>query len=202
MRLLLQFLFLCLSASVFSQFHDQNIKGIKTVQQAVDYAKRYREVSVGIVDAERDVFLFDSVDTTQLEAYIGETKTVYRRRTKFIKDTSVYLASLHTIVFDELKISADSAHVLATQIEKMYDRGVSTWGLMKSFENESCRFESGPVTQEELEQRYHLISNDLKNGDLLKQPSKDHPDYPVILIFREVVHKVPAFFVIAYNVAE
>lgn len=167
----------------------------------MEYAKRYREVSVGIVDAERDVFLFDGVDTSQLDAHIGEVKTVYRRRTKFIKDTSVYLASVHTIVFDELKISADSAHFLAEKMEQMYDRGVSTWGLMKAFENESCRFESGPVTREELEQRYGFVLNGLKNGDLIIRPNADHSDYPVILIFREAVHKVPAFFVISYNVA-
>lgn len=184
-----------------AQFHDNNIPKINSLEAAKEYADRYREVTFGIVNSEMDVFLFDVVDTTDMGASIGTTNTIYRRRTKFLKDTMVTLVNVQVIEFDQNKISIDSANVLISQILEKFNSGSSYWNLMKEYRNESCTFNSGPSTTELLHKRFGSTLEDRKRDEIFKWSYSNRPNLPVIIIIQEEAHPVPAFYAISYNVS-
>lgn len=201
MNRILLLIFGCVCLSAYGQFHDNNIPKIESVDAAKEYADRYREVSVNLVNSEMDVFLFDEVDTGNMKASVGKISTIYRRRTKFLKDTVVTLVNVQTIEFDHDKISIDSANVLIDEIIKKYNAGTSYWNLMKQYRSESCKFNSGPSPTELLKKRYGCTLEDRKKDEIFKWSYSNRPSLPIIIIINEEAHPVPAFWAISYNVA-
>ena len=83
--------FACLSTLFsFSQNHEENVKSIITIEQANSYAADYREVSVSLMNAEMDAMFFDDIDTSNLEKYVGVSKTFFGRTTKLIEEIRLY----------------------------------------------------------------------------------------------------------------
>lgn len=190
-----------LSHGVCAQFHDANIPKINTLQAAEEYANRYEEVSFGLVNSELDVFLFDNVDLTNLSSSVGKINTIYRRRTKFLKDTNIIMLNVQVIEFDPDKVSLDSANVLIETIISKYESGLSYWYLMKEYQSSSCKFEGGPMSTELLESRFGSTFEERKEDDIFKWKYADTPNRPIVIIIHEEAHSVPAFFAISYNSA-
>ena len=189
------------SYGAYAQFHDDNIPKITSLQAAEEYAGRYKEVSFGLVNSELDVFLFDNVDITNMSASVGKINTIYRRRTKFLKDTSITMLNVQVIEFDPVKISPDSANVIIAEIIKKYKSGTSYWNLMKEYRSSSCKFEGGPISTELLEKRFGSTLEGRKKDDIFKWSYSNRPNLPIIIIIHEEAHPVPAFYAISYNVA-
>ena len=195
------FLFLFSCFAVNAQFHDDNLWQINTVEQAKEYSSKYREVSFGIVNAEMDVVLFDNVDTTDLKASVGQVNTIFKRRTKFIKDTSIAMVNIQMIEFNYDKVTVDSAHVLIDRFISSYQSGASYWDLMKEFNSETCMFTSGPYSLSDLIERFGNVLEGRKAQDIIKWSYSNRPNLPCVIIIDQEVHKVPAFYSISFNVA-
>jgi hypothetical protein len=190
---------LCFTAN--AQFHDKNIPKITSVKAAEEYAGRYSEVSFGLVNSEMDVFLFDNVDTTDMPSSVGTINTIYRRRTKFLKDTTITMLNVQVIEFDSGRISLDSANFLIAEIIKKYENGTSYWNLMKEYRNESCKFEGGPVSTELLKERFGSTLEQRRKDEVFKWSYSNRPNLPIVIIIHEEAHSVPAFYAISYNIS-
>lgn len=192
------FLFSCVTVS--AQFHDDNVSRINTIEEAREYASKYREVSFGVVNSESDVVLFDNVDTTNLKASIGQINTIYKRRTKFIKDTSIAMVNIQVIEFNYEKLSLDAANVLIDAFISRYKSGDSYWDLMKEFSGEKCKFTSGPCSLNDLADRFGNVFERKKTHDIFKWSYANKPNLPFLIIIDQKVHSVPAFYSISFNV--
>lgn len=193
------FVFSCLVAN--AQFHDDNVARISTVEQAREYANKYREVSFGIVNSEMDVLLFDNVDMTNLKASVGQVNTVYKRRTKFIKDTSISMVNIQIIEFNYDKVTVDSANLLMDSFISRYEGGASFWDLMKEFSGETCTFTSGPYPLNDLYERFGNVVEGKKTKDIFKWSNSKNANLPCVIIIDQEVHPVPAFYSISFNVS-
>ncbi|GEM_PF-6991506 len=189
------------NAIAFGQFHDRNVTGITSLEDAQDYASRYSEVSFGLVNSELDVFLFDNVDTNDMAASVGKINTIYRRRTKFLKDTSITMLNVQVIEFNHEIVSLDSANAVIEEIIRKYEEGTSYWYLMKEYQNESCHFSGGPAPAELLKERFGNTMEERKKNDIFKWSYSNRPNLPVVIIIHQEAHSVPAFYAISYNVA-
>jgi hypothetical protein len=185
----------------FGQFHEMNIRKISDLAEAESYASRYGEVSFGIVNAELDVLLFDSVDLSNMRASVGKVNTLYQRRTKFLKDTVVTMMNLQVISFEMEHLSSDSTDLLIERIIADHQQGMSYWNLMKKYESGGCHFSSGPIQTDHLVPRYGINLVDRKKSELIQWRYPNQPNLPVLIIIDEEAHPVPAFYAISYNVA-
>ena len=198
--LLLLLASLCLGAS--AQKHDEAIRGINSLDEAKSYASQYSEVSFGIINAELDVFLFDKVDMDNPSASVGQVNTIYRRRTKFLKDTNVTMLNIQVIEFDNDWISLDSANTLIEEIIASYNEGTSYWNLMKKYRNESCKFNGGPSSTDVLAKRFGSTFENRTKNDIFKWQYADRSELPVVIIIHEGAHTVPGFYAISYTVVD
>lgn len=190
---------LCLGAN--AQKHDEAIREINSLEEAKAYASQYSEVSFGLVNSELDVFLFDKVDLSNPSASVGKSYTMYQRRTKFLKDTSITMMNVQVIEFDPDQISPDSTNVLIAEIMESYKEGTSYWNLMKKYRNESCKFTGGPSSTDELLKRFGSRFEDHTKNDIFTWRYTAHPESPVIIIIHQDAHAVPAFYTISYTIA-
>jgi len=198
MRILLT-TFTCLSMLFcFSQNHEENISAIKTIEQANSYAASFREVSVSIVNAEKDVMFFDDIDTSNLEKYVGTSKTFYGRTTKLIEDSMLTLINVQVISFDLTTTSKETAELLVSQMNKRLDNGETFWGLKKKYGHTSAQFNSSPEPLESITGRYNLDANSLEVGKKFNWEILGSKDQIGILIVEKAAHKVPAFYAISY----
>lgn len=198
MRLLLTTI-TCLSVLFcFSQNHEENISAIKTIEQANSYASSFREVSVSIVNAEKDAMFFDDIDTSDLEKYVGTSKTFYGRTTKLIEDSMLSLINVQVISFDLSVTSKETAELLVSQMNKRLNNGETFWGLKKKYGHTSAQFNSSPEPLESVTGKYSLIANDLEAGKKFNWEILGSKDQIGILIVEKAAHKVPAFYAISY----
>lgn len=189
------------SFSVSAQRHDEEIPKIKSIEEARAYAARYKEVSVDVVDSERDVFLFDNVDLNNLEASVGNVKTLYRRRTRFLKDTIVTVLDIQTISFNTELVSAEAAKVIVDSILVDYKNGYSYWDLMKKYRSATCFFDSGPQQTNALNKRYGSTMEERKRKEAFEWSFSDKPNFPIVVIIYREAHEVPAFYAISYTIS-
>ena len=195
------FLFLFSCVTVSAQFHDDNVSRINTVEQAREYASKYPGVSFGVVNSELNVVLFDNVDTTNLKASIGQVNTIYKRRTKFIKDTSIAMVNIQVIEFNYERLSLDAANVLIDDFISRYQSGDSYWDLMKEFSGKTCTFTSGPCSLNNLVEQFGNVLEGKKPHEIFKWSYSNTPNLPCLIIIDQKVHSVPAFYSISFNVA-
>lgn len=200
---MLKLLFLVLGVSgtfsVFAQNHDEVIPQLQSIEEARTYAAKYKEVSFDIVDLERDVFLFDNVDLNDLEASVGKVKTLFRRRTRFLKDTLVTILDIQTISFNTELVSAETAKAIVDSILADYANGMGYWDLMKKYRSATCFFESGPQQTSALNQRFGSTLEDRKRKEAFEWSFSDQPNFPIVLIINQEAHQVPAFYAISYT---
>ena len=182
----------------FSQNHEENLRTIKTVEQAKTYATGFREVSVSMVNAEKDVMFFDDIDTSNLAQYVGTYKSFYGRTTKLIKDSLVELIKVQVITFDLSTISKETAQLMLDQMIKKLESGESFWSLKKKYAHTSAQFVSSPEPLASISKKYSLDEGELNVGVPFKWEIIGSKEQIGILIVTEAAHKVPAFYTISY----
>src|SRR3989338_1142895 len=187
--------------SVCAQSHDEEISKIKTVEEARLYAAQFKEVSVDIVNYERDVFLFDNVDLENLAASVGKVKTLYRRRTRFLKDTLITMVNLQTISFNSELVGLETASSVVDSILADYENGFSYWDLMKKYRSATCFFESGPMPTDAIKARYGSTMEERKRKEAFESSFSNQPNFPIVVIIHQEGHKVPAFYAISYTIS-
>lgn len=193
-------LFVMLTYGSWCQFHENNIPKISSLTEAESYAARYSEVSFGIVNYEKDVFLFDNVDLSNPSASVGQINTLFHRRTKFLKDTTVKVVNVQVIEFST-SLSRDSIHNLMDQIRLDHTRGMSYWALMKKYHSSTCSFSSSPETSGDLKSTFGDDLTHRKTRDMVVVERKVQRGHPVVIIIEKEAHEVPAFYAISYNAA-
>lgn len=185
----------------YTQSHDKSISTIRTVEAAREYAARFNEVSFDIVNYEQDVFLFDNVDLDNLPGSVGKLRTLFQRRTKFLKDTVITMLDVQTIEFDYETLGMDSVSVLRKTMMAEYNAGATYWDLKKKYEGPHCFFSSGPESTDALFQRFGSGMEDRKKGEIFRWDRGGRADFPLLIIIHREAHPVPAFYAISYNVA-
>lgn len=189
-----------LSYGSWCQFHDSNIPKISSLNEAKLYASRYSEVSFGIVNYEKDVFLFDNVDLSNPAASVGKINTLYHRRTKFLKDTTVRVVNIQMIEFSN-SLSNDSVVALMKRIKSDHTKGLSYWSLMKKYHSTTCTFSSAPETSDDLAEKFGNDFTNRKAREIIEAELRNQQSHPVLIIIEKEAHEVPAFYAISYNAA-
>lgn len=182
----------------FSQNHEENMRGINTMEQAKSYAAGFREVSVSMVNAEKDVMFFDDIDTSDLAKYVGTSKTFYGRTTKLIEDSLLKLINIQVISFDLSTISKEMAQLILDQMIRKLESGESFWSLKKKYGHTSAQFVSSPEPLASVTSKYSLDESKLKVGERFKWEIIGSKDQIGILIVDQAAHQVPAFYAISY----
>jgi hypothetical protein len=189
----------CLSIfSCYSQNHSENISAIKTVDQANKYAASFRDVSVSLLNAEKDVIFFDDIDTADLSKYVGTSRTFYGRTTKLIEDSIIDIINVQVITFDLSKTSKETANLMLGQISKKMDAGESFWALKKKYSHTSAVFTSSPEPLESVKRKFSLAEDALELGKKSNWEIVGSKDQVGLLIVEKAAHPVHAFFAISY----
>lgn len=189
----------CLSIlCTYAQNHAENVRSIKTIEQAHSYASSFREVSVSLVNAEKDVMFFDDIDTTDLSKYVGTSKTFYGRTTKLIEDSLLKMINVQVIAFDLSTISKETAELMLAQMLKKLNAGESFWSLKKKYAHTSAQFSSSPEPVDEVTRKHQLAEKDLEEGKVLNWEIVGSKNQIGILIVEKAAHSVPAFVAISY----
>ena len=199
MKITAIFIFTFIAVHIHAQNFKAVVDRIYTIEEAKDYASRERGVDFSIVNYENNVFLFDNVDTTDLKKSIGETATMLGRNTKFIKDTVIRAAKIHSIYFDLSNTSREIAELLLNQINKSLDNGDTFWQLKMRYNHTPAIFTTGPVTTDVVEKKYNLNIESFENNECY---SIDNiPNVIGVVLVINKAHDVPAFYSISYNIA-
>jgi hypothetical protein len=198
MKLLLASL-ACLSfLNSFSQNHAENVRSIETVEEANTYAAGFREVSVSLMNAEKDVIFFDDIDTSDLAKHVGESRAFYGRTTKLIDDSIISLINVQIISFDLTKISKETAELMLSQMFKKLEAGESYWSLKKKYAHTSAQFTSSPEALASVTSKYNLTESELTEGSKLNWEIVGSKSQVGIIIVSKAAHSVPAFYTLSY----
>lgn len=190
---------LCVSMVGFSfgQNHSQAIASISTVEAARNYAHKYREVSVSLINAESDRLVFDEIDTVNIESNNGKSFSFFGRNIKLLKDTALMMADIQVISFDLTSTSRETSELLRSQMIKRLENGETYWDLSKKYAHTSAQFRSGPRYMSEIMRDFSLRMDDAIAGDqFLYDNSKSEMG---ILIVNKTPFSVLAFYTIGYN---
>jgi hypothetical protein len=183
---------------VQAQNHEENLRTIKTADQAKAYAADFREVSFSLINAEKDAMFFDDIDTSKLETYVGSSKSFFGRTTKLIEDTIVSLVNVQVITFDLTKMSKETAELLKSQMLKRLNNGETYWSLKKKYGHTSTIFQSSPEPVGTVTKKYGVKETDLVKGNVKDWEIVGSKGQIGILIVEKVPHNVAAFFAVSY----
>lgn len=183
----------------FSQNHEQNVRSINTIEQAKSYASDYREVSVSLMNAEMDAMFFDDIDTSNLEKYVGVSKTFFGRTTKLIEDSIIEVINVQVISFDLSKISKETAELMLAQMIKRLAAGESYWALKKKYAHTSAKWSSSPVPLTTVTNTYKVSNSELEVGSNHKYEIVGSKSQIGIVIVEKAAHFVPAFYTLSYT---
>lgn len=181
-----------------AQNHEENVRSIKTIEQANSYASSFREVSVSMVNAEKDVMFFDDIDTSDLSKYVGTSKTFFGRTTKLIDDSMLQIINVQIISFDLSTISKETAELMVAQMVKKLNEGEGFWSLKKKYAHTSAHFCSSPESLNAITTKYDLLEKDLEVGKTLNWEIVGRKNEVGILIVEKAAHLVPAFVTLSY----
>lgn len=197
MRIVLSILFGQFIFWSFSQGHEEWMEKINTVEDARLYASKHRDVLVSFVNQEKDRFLFDDIDTSNMQQYVGQSSTLFGRTTKLLKDTSVLMVDIQLIEFDVNASSEEASSVLRSQMLKKLREGESFWELKSLYAHTSAKFTSGPELIDDIRKRFNLDLQHSGSGSIYEVTERQGTR--CILILSVSSHKVPAFYAISFN---
>ncbi len=197
MRGILFTCFICFVSLTYAQGHDDWIAKINTIEDAKKYAKKHSDVIVSYVNAEKDRFLFDKVNTEDMEGHIGEVNTLFGRSTKFLKDTVLSMVDIQVIQFNNNDGEAETMEILRSQILKKLKSGETYWDMKKKYNHTSASFSSGPEMTDQVNKKYNINLDVYKKGSIIEVQSGDN--IKAIIILKVESHDVPAFCAISYN---
>lgn len=190
---------LCLNTvALFAQNHEENFRTINTVQEAKDYAATFNEVQCGLMYAEKDVFFFDDIDTSNLQSEVGTTRSFFGRTTKLVKDSIISVVNVQVITLDLSEVSASTAEILINQMQKRLENGETYWDIKGKYEHTSARFTSSPEPTETVTKTYNVNADDLKKGNFFQWKTSGSSNKVGILIVDKDPHDVPGFYTISY----
>lgn len=190
---------LCLNvATVFGQNHEENFRTINTVQEAKEYAATFNEVQSGLMYAEKDVFFFDDIDTSDLKSEVGTTRSFFGRTTKLVKDSIISVVNVQVITIDLSEVSESTAEILINQMLKRLENGESYWEIKSKYQHTSARFTSSPEPTETVKESYGVAADELTEGNYLQWETSGSSDKIGILIVEKAPHDVPGFYTISY----
>lgn len=198
MRNLTIIMLLFCSMTSWGQFHDYNISKITGIQEAKDYASRYREVSFEIVNMHKDPFLFDAVDTSDLAGEIGRIVYIFNRGTKFLKDTLLEMVHIQVVEFNTDLVPADSVDSWKKNISKMLASGGSYWDVKRRYLNSGITFKSEPIDGSEIIKLYGLEALEIDDKKFHKFNSPKNSKLDGWIVIDESPVYVPAFYSISY----
>jgi hypothetical protein len=198
MRSLIVFTFLFWSMISYGQFHDYNISKITELKEAREYASRYREVSYGIVNMHKDPFLFDAVDTSNLEGEIGRVVFIFNRGTKFLRDTLLEMVHIQVVEFNTDLVPSDSISSWKQSVGDMLSGGSSYWDVKKRFLNSGITFKSEPIDGHEIMKQYGLEALEIDNKKFHKFQVPKNSKIDGWIVIDESPVYVPAFYSISY----
>ena len=196
MRILIAINFIVFTVSAFSQGHESWITRISTVEDANIYASKHSDVIVSFVNLEKDLFLFDGIDTANLAQHVGESQTLFGRTTKFLEDTSILMIDLQFIEFDTSSSSEETVNVLHSQILQRLREGESFWTLKKKYAHTSTAFSSGPELVDEVMNNYQLDLHNAEPGGIYEYTKAGRRG---IIVVNKGAHKVPGFYAVSFN---
>ncbi|MCH2231078.1 MAG: hypothetical protein MK105_12105 [Crocinitomicaceae bacterium] len=199
MKLTLLTIFLCAVHLCLAQSHAEVVAKINSIEEARNFASKHRDVNVTIVDAENDVFLFDKIDTSDMHSYVGKVETMYRRSTKFLKDTVVHISKVQFVRFNSDLISIEQAELQAEEIIKDHKSGMSYLNIRKKYQSSQVLFSGGPKLDADLKGEFDSDFQSRPLNEMFLANSSNNPDYPTIALVRVKSHSVPAFIAISYN---
>lgn len=189
-------IFLLTHFNVFCQGHENWISKISTVEDALRYASKHKDVLVSFVNSEKDVFLFDSIDTSNLSSHVGQSSTLFGRTTKFLKDTMITMVDIQVILFDTAAMPSETIDVLKPQMLKRIHEGEKFWDLKKKYAHTSTSFISGPEIVQDVLIKYNVNVEYAQAGAIYEFNVGGRQG---IIIVNIAAHKVPAFYAISYN---
>ena len=195
MNNLLLLTFIVFSSLSFAQNHKEEIKKLASVDEARSYASKYREVSVGLIDENRDRFLFAQLDTSDLKSNIGKEFDNYGRVTVIIQDTLVDMVEIELIQFDLNKTSEESTEILMSQLKKRMANGDDYYSLKEKFDHTSAYFYTGP----RIIQRIKLLSTEQLQSNPEEWKEFSYEDLRGYIRLKTEVKAAKAFHVIGYN---
>lgn len=187
---------LCVSSISWGQNHSENFQVITTPEQAEEYASSFREVFTANINMESDVFFFDDIDTSQMESYVGTTRSFFGKTTKLIQDSLFNVVNVQVIRFDLTKVSPETAEILAGQMKKMLEQGQTYWDLKTRFSHTSARFISSPEVVEEVAEKYDITEVEMIKDSYFEWKIEEK-SMGFIIIDKEP-HLVPGFCTISY----
>ena len=182
----------------YGQFHDYNIGKITEIKEAKEYASRYREVTFGIVNMHKDPFLFDAVDTSNLEGEIGRIVYIFNRGTKFLRDTLLEMVHIQVVEFNTDLVPADSIAPWKENVRYMLENGSSYWDVKKRYLNSGITFKSEPIDGNEIMKQYGLEAMEIDDKQFHKFHAPKNSKIEGWIVIDESPVYVPAFYSISY----
>lgn len=182
---------------VYSQTHKDWMVKINTIEDAELYASKHSDVVVSFVNPEQDVFLFDDVNMNNLPAYIGQTKDLFGRSTKFLVDTTLSMADVKIIRFDINDIQYATLDKLLGEVELGLSQGKTYWDIQKELNDTDAIFWSGPIRTDKMEDEFKVDLNDTSNGSIV--PIFTSGVKTGLIIISKPPHEVSGFFSITYT---
>lgn len=195
MKNLLLLTFISVYCLAFAQNHKVEIKKITSVAEARSYASKYREVSVSLIDENRDKFLFAQLDTSDMKSNIGREFDNYGRVTVIIQDTIVEMVEIELIQFDLNKTSEESTANLMSQLKKRMANGDDYYALKEKFDHTSAYFYTGP----RIIQRIKLLSPEELQVDSDQWKEFSYEDLRGYIRLKTELKPAKAFHVVGYN---
>lgn len=182
----------------YGQFHDYNIGKITEIKEAKEYANRYREVTFGIVNMHKDPFLFDAVDTSNLEGEIGRIVYIFNRGTKFLRDTLLEMVHIQVVEFNKDLVPADSIAPWKENVQNMLANGSNYWEVKKRYLNSGITFKSEPIDGHEIMKQYGLEALEIDDKKFHKFQAPKNSKIDGWIVIDESPVYVPAFYSISY----
>ena len=187
---------LLISATSWGQNHGDNLNKIHTLEEAEDYASKFREVFVGKVNAEKDVIFFDAIDTANLADYVGTFHSSIGRTVKLLKDSLFNGVHVQIIRLDLKKVSPETAGILLDQMKKLLERGDTFWEVRDRFSHTSAQFTSGPQLVDDVTAKYGVGEDEMLQNAYFEWEQSNRS--VGIVIIDEEPHPVPGFCTVSF----
>lgn len=197
MRVILLISFVLLQSCLFSQTHKDWMGKINTIEEAMRYASKHSDVIVSFVNPEQDVFLFDDVNMGNLKSYVGQTKDLYGRSTKFLVDTTLSMSDVKIIRFDLNDMQYATLDKLVQEVDLALSEGKTYWDIQRELKETDAIFWSGPLLTDNVETDFGVELDSLPDGSII--PIFSNGVKSGVIIVSRAPHDVSGFYSITYT---